>query len=299
MKKGCFLNTDVFVFFPTTVIAIGIAIFYCGCDIATSEEEMPIAAASIIYASQDRPATIRIAASGSYSNGCGGIAPTLNYRLKGQRITLAATQRVARGICTEAVIDVVAEAEINGLDIGEYVICYKNCIELIEFRIAPDAIYVRESPRIKNLRFVLKKSGDFDVIKNTNIPFEELQNIEDESGSWRRAVVYESSEPVDVTLIAEGYFYEGCMQYLETTINESKPYTRYINISGYVPYNDTACGFPKDPRDIFPSVHAKPLPYYRTEIHLGTLSAGLYYISVNNYGISLLIETPSEKTPNE
>lgn len=261
-------------------------ITFLGCEAFIFEEDMPIHAASIVYASKDRPAKIIIAASGSYRNGCGGSAD-LNYRLEGNNIMLSAKQKVSRGVCTQAVIDVYAETEINGLDIGEYVVCYKNCIELIKFRVGHDAIYVKESPMINNVSFVIKNSDGL-----------ELQNIEDDLGSRQNyiganLVVYESYDPVDVAVIAEGHFYGNCIQHLDTHINESKPFAKYVNISGYIPLNDTECCLPKDPRNIFPSVYYEPTPYYRSKIHIGTLSEGQYYIGVNNYGVTLLIDLPS------
>ena len=239
------------------VLILFIVVSFIGCGSLFSEEtDMPIEKIGVLSVSEDRPATVVIGVLGSHSNTCVDGSAKVSADRNGKTIQLTATMRVSTGFggaCGDAVSDVYGEVTIRNLEVGEYKV-KSGSHELLKFRIAADAGYVKSGPIVDYLEFTIKTPD------GVELPFP-----------------YDTtSETVQVTMGVVGYFDSKCVPYLKTHIERDRWGTIEVEISGEVPIVNTECALMINPNEIYRN------PSYYGEIDLGTLSVDHYTIKVND-----------------
>lgn len=249
------------------LILLGVVSFI-GCGSLFSEKtDMPIDKVGILSVSEDRPATVVIGVLGSHHNTCVGESAKVSADRDGKTIQLTATMQVATGwdLCGDAVTDVYGEVTIRNLHVGEYKVM-SGSHELLKFRIAADAGYVKTGPIIEHVYFTIKTADGVEVS-------DPRPNIE-------------TSEPVQVTMGMVGYFETKCIPHLKTHIElydrwselgDTGYYTIDVDILGEVRIVNTECALMIHPSKTYLS------PSYTAEIDLGMLSVGSFQIHVNDY----------------
>jgi hypothetical protein len=196
---------------------------------------------------------------GSHYNTCVDRDAKISADRDGKTIHLTAKMQVYSGFggCGDAVSDVYGEVTVRNLEVGEYNVMYGDR-ELLKFRIAEDAGYVKSRPIVKYLEFTMK------TVDGVELPYP----------------YYTDSEPVQVTMGVVGYFDSKCVPYLKTHIERDQWGVIKVDISGEVPIVNNECALMINPY----KSHLDPSYSYYAEIDLGTFSVGKYRIRVNDSG---------------
>ena len=247
------------------VFMLSVVVWFIGCGFI-GPEDMPVEKVGLLYVSENRPATVVIGVLGSHHDGCVDGAKVSADR-EGNTIYLSATKRVTPGFfggCEQAVVDLYEEVSVRNLEVGEYKVM-DGGYELLKFRIAADAGYVKSGPIVTGLKFTAKTADGFKVSpRTTGILF------------------YESSEPLQVTMRVIGHFDSKCVPYLKTHIEREQVnqwipvYRIYVDISGEVPIVNTERALRINTNNVYGN------PSYSAEIDLGTFPMGWYTIVVSD-----------------
>ncbi len=247
----------------SVVLMLFSVVSFIGCGFIRTKESVPVEKVGLVYVSENRPATVLIGVLGWHHNTCVDGDAKISADRDGKTIHLTATMRVYSGFggCGDAVSDVYGEVTVRNLEVGEYKVMYGDR-ELLKFRIAEDAGYVKSGPIVEYLEFTMKTADGVEVFPR----------------------YYETSEPVQVTMGVVGYFDNKCVPYLKTHVERDNVWGNifdiYVDISGEVPIVNTECTLMINPN----KSHLDPSYSYYAEIDLGTLSVGQYKINVNDSG---------------
>ena len=245
----------------SVVLMLFSVVSFIGCGLIGTKESVPVEKVGLLYVSENRPATVLIGVHGWHHNTCVDGDAKVSADRDGKTIHLTATMRVYSGFggCGDAVSDVYGEVTVRNLEVGEYKVMYGDR-ELLKFRIAEDAGYVKSGPIVKDLDFIMKTAD------GVELPYP----------------YYTDSEPIQVTMGVVGYFDSKCVPYLKTHIERDQWGDIKVDISGEVPIVNTECALMINPY----KSNLDPSYAYYTEIDLGTFTVGRYHIRVNNSEIA-------------
>lgn len=250
------------------VLMLFVVVWFIGCGfIGTEEVDMQVEKVGLLSVSENRPATVLIGVLGSHHNTGADADAKVSADRDGNTIHISATKRVFGGAQGDAVSDVYGEVTVRNLEVGEYKIM-NGGHELLKFRIAADAGYVKSGPIVAYLELTVKTADGIELFPHITPSF------------------YQTSEPVQVTMGVVGYFDSKCVPYLKTHIERrswttesgTPSYEIYVDISGEVPIVNTECALKIHPTDYDYGVN----PSYYAEIDLGTFPLGWHHIKVND-----------------
>jgi len=141
----------------SVVLMLFSVVSFIGCGFIGTKESVPVEKVGLLYVSENRPATVLIGVLGWHHNTCVDGDAKISADRDGKTIHLTATMRVYSGFggCGDAVSDVYGEVTVRNLEVGEYKVMYGDR-ELLKFRIAEDAGYVKSGPIVEYLEFTMK-----------------------------------------------------------------------------------------------------------------------------------------------